>query len=288
MNYEQFICAMLDCTNNNLQEQEIAERQEVLKNNGVVMIGLTIKKTGNIISPVIYLEEYYKKYLAGASVEELSEDLIERSRQTPETLRWDSSQLFDFEQIKDKIIYRLINTEENVKMLSEVPNLPMFDLSIVFYLQISISENENGSILIRNAHLKLWNCSISMLYQLARENTPGICKPVLCRLADFLNANEMYMEEECPILILSNETGINGAAALLYPKMPEHIYEAVGGNYYLLPSSVHEFLIVPEEEEVVPARLTEIVKEVNRTEIAKEEFLSDEIYYFDGDIITKM
>lgn len=89
-------------------------------------------------------------------------------------------------------------------------------------------------------------------------------------------------------MVLSNETGINGAAALLYPKMPEYIYKTVGGNYYLLPSSVHEFLIVPEEKGINPSELIAIVREVNRTEIEKAEFLSDDVYYFNHDIITKM
>ena len=107
-------------------------------------------------------------------------------------------------------------------------------------------------------------------------------------LASDLKKYEEYIDEDCPIRVLSNETGINGAAALLYPKMPEYIYKTVGGNYYLLPSSVHEFLIVPEKKGINPSELVAIVREVNRTEIEKEEFLSDDIYYFNHDIITKM
>lgn len=287
MNYEQFINAMLDCTKNKLQKKETVERQEVLKNNGVVIVGLAIREPKKNIAPVIYLEEYYERYLKGDSVERLSECLIERSKHTPEMLRWDNKKIFDFEQMKDKIIYKLVNTEENEKMLSEVPNLPVLDFSIVFYLQLPISENENGSILIRNAHTDLWKCPISVLYELARENTPRICPPVLCRLTEFLKGYDTYIEG-CPVLVLSNETGLYGASALLYPKILQHIHKEVGGNYYLLPSSVHEFLIVPEENGISPSELAAIVREVNRTEISREEFLSDEIYYFDRNIITKM
>ena len=288
MKYEQFIFEMLECIKKKLPVEECVERQEVLKNNGVVMVGLTIRDQKKVIAPVIYLDEYYRKYLKGDSVENLSEALIERSKCAPEMLQWDYGKIFDFEQMKDKIIYKLINTEENRKMLEEVPNLPMLDFSIVFYLQLPISDTENGSILIRNSHIDLWKCPISILYSLARENTPRLCPPVLCYLTEFLKKYEEYIDEECSVMVLSNETGINGAAALLYPKMPEYIYKTVGGNYYLLPSSVHEFLIVPEEKGINPSELIAIVREVNRTEIEKAEFLSDDIYYFNHDIITKM
>lgn len=186
MKYEQFICEMLECIKKKLPVEECVERQEVLKNNGVVMVGLTIRDQKKVIAPVIYLDEYYRKYLKGDSVENLSEALIERSKCAPEMLKWDYGKVFDFEQMKDKIIYKLINTEENRKMLEEVPNLPILDFSIVFYLQLPISDTENGSILIRNSHIDLWKCPISILYSLARENTPRLCPPVLCYLTEFL------------------------------------------------------------------------------------------------------
>ena len=82
--------------------------------------------------------------------------------------------------------------------------------------------------------------------------------------------------------------GLNGAASLLYPEMPGKIYEHIRKKYYLLPSSIHEFLIVPKTPMINPDNLRRMVKEVNETQIAQEELLSDHIYYFDGNIITKM
>ena len=196
--------------------------------------------------------------------------------------------LLDFSMLKDKIVYKLVNAQENKKLLKEAPNLPLLDFAIVFYLHLPISEAESGTILIRNEHLKLWNCPISRLYEYAKKNTPRICPPMLCPLTALIEAAGEVWEEECPILVLTNETGVYGATAILYQEIPQLIYQEVGGNYYLLPSSIHEFLIVPEREDAVPGELRAIVREVNRTEIAKEEFLSDQIYYFNGEIITKM
>lgn len=288
MNYEQFICAMLECTRNKLFETEVVERQEVLKNNGIVMVGLSIRNLEKNAAPVIYLDEYYNAYLKGRPLEDLSECLVEKSRKTPELPQWERDMLLDFSMLKDKIVYKLVNAQENKKLLKEAPNLPLLDFAIVFYLHLPISEAESGTILIRNEHLKLWNCPISRLYEYAKKNTPRICPPMLCPLTALIEAAGEVWEEECPILVLTNETGVYGATAILYQEIPQLIYQEVGGNYYLLPSSIHEFLIVPEREDAVPGELRAIVREVNRTEIAKEEFLSDQIYYFNGEIITKM
>lgn len=288
MNYEQFICAMLECTRNKLFETEVVERQEVLKNNGIVMVGLSIRNLEKNAAPVIYLDEYYNAYLKGRPLEDLSECLVEKSRKTPELPQWERDMLLDFSLLKDKIVYKLVNAQENEKLLKEAPNLPLLDFAIVFYLHLPISEAESGTILIRNEHLKLWNCPISRLYEYAKKNTPEICPPMLCPLTALIEAAGEVWEEECPIFVLTNETGVYGATAVLYQEIPQLIYQEVGGNYYLLPSSIHEFLIVPEKEDTVPGELRAIVREVNRTEIAKEEFLSDQIYYFNGEIITKM
>jgi hypothetical protein len=111
-----------------------------------------------------------------------------------------------------------------------------------------------------------------------------VLKPLTEFVSQYLNGDV----PESPLLVLSNESGVNGAAAIIYPEVPQRIYEYVGKNYYLLPSSVHELLIVPDDGEVDSLSLREIVREVNQTHIEAEEYLSDDIYYFDGEIITKM
>lgn len=288
MNYEQFICAMLKCTQKKLSESEIVEKQKILKNNGILAVGLTIRKEGEKIAPLVYLEEFYKKYLAGDSVEMLSDFLIEKSRNTPAAPVWNYETFWDFRKIKDQIVYKLVNTKKNENLLKEIPHLPFLDFAVVFYVMIPAAESESCSVLIRNTHMDLWKLPISVLYEYAQKNTPGLCPYIVCPLTDFMKEWGEEDSEECPMLILTNAAGLNGASAILYPGMTKYIYERVRGNYYLLPASIHEFLIIPENSGARPRDLLAMVKEINETQIQKEEFLSDYIYYFDGDIITKM
>ena len=288
MNYEQFICAMLECTKGKLSESEIVEKQEILKNNGVISVGLSVRRTDRKAAPIIYLEEFYEKYLLGASVDNLSDFLLQKSRNTDWVPKCSYEEILDFQKIRNQVVYKLVNTKMNEKLLKDVPNLPVLDFSIVFYWLVSAGESECGSVMIRNAHMNLWKLPISVLYQCAKENTPRLCPYVFSSLTEYLEERTGEVIEGSPLYILSNEMGINGATSLLYPGMPGIIYEKIKGSYYLLPSSVHEFLVVPDTPMIRPGNLRMMVKEVNATQIEAEELLSDHVYYFDGNIITEM
>ena len=288
MDYEQFVCAMLECTKKKLSKTEFVERQEILKNNGVVSVGLVIRDYDKKIAPIVYMEEFYEKYLLGAEVEELCRFFMEKVRNVPEAPFGNCEELKDFRKISHQIVYKLVNAKMNEKLLQEVPNLPILDFAIVFYWMLPSENDECGSVLIRNSHMDLWKLPVSVLYQCAKKNTPKLCPYIFRSLTDYMEEIMGEFVIESPLYILSNEMGVNGASTLLYPGMPEIIRDKLQQNYYLLPSSIHEFLIVPENEFLNRENLRSMVKEVNETHIRREELLSDHIYYFDGDIVTKM
>ncbi len=288
MNYEQFVQEMINCTKKQLSVGEQVEKHSVLKNNGVVLTGLSIRKANESIAPIIYLDEYYERYCEGESIEELSSHLCIQREYAPTPPDWDYRAILDFDEIQNFIVYRLINRDKNEKLLNEIPHLPVFDLAIVFYVIVPSSGEDECSILIRNSHINLWKIPISVLYETARRNTPILYPYVFHPLSDYMNLEGFSEFMESPLWILTNLTGNNGASAILYPRMPKRLYEKLGCTYYVLPSSIHEVLIVPERIEIYPENLRHIVCEVNETQIEKEEVLGDSVYYFDGKNITKM
>lgn len=288
MNFEQFVHTMEVCTKNKVRDDEEVTVQKVAKNNGVVYVGLSIRKKNEAAAPIIYLEPFYQRYLGGISVEELSSFLLCQAEQALGKLPWNYREILDFEKIKHRIVYRLINAKKNENLLKEVPNLPMFDFAIVFYIHITGEEGESASVLIRNSNLQSWGCPISLLYQYAKENTQRIFPCEFGPMQKYLEEERMFPVKHAPLFLLTNTRFLDGAAVILYPGIPGKIYEYLGGNYYLLPSSIHEFLVIPESESICPENLRKMVREANRTQVEEEEFLSDHIYYFNGDIITKM
>ena len=288
MNFEQFILAMMERVKDRLSEETLVERQEILKNNGVRLVGISIRKEGEIAAPIIYMEEYYGEYCAGASIEALTAHLLEILQKVPPLPMYDFEEFFDFDKIKYRIVYKLINAKKNAKLLKKVPNLPILDFAIVFYVMVSVEECESCSILIRNEHMNEWKLPISILYQYAKSNTPRLCPYVIKPLEEMFEESSFDVVPQSSLIVLTNDRNVNGASAILYPDMPKHIFEYVGKNYYLLPSSIHEFLIVSDSDLINPLKLREIVRDINTNLVDREEFLSDNIYYFNGEIITEM
>lgn len=286
MTFEQFVLAVLRCAEERLGKTAVVERQKILKNNGRSAVGIAIRRPGERIAPVFYLEEPYERYCRGESVEQLTQQLLQIFADSPAPPVWDYNGFPDYECVRSRIVYKLVNAQQNERFLEQVPHLRLLDLAVVFYVMIAEETFQNCSVLIRNAHLDLWKIPITELYESARRNTPILCPYILRPLEDFADGGEEL--PDCRTLVLTNRQGVNGAAALLYPQLPKIIGEKVGGNYFLLPSSIHEFLIVPEMEGISAEQLARIVCEVNRTEVSPEDVLSDGIYYFDGHNITEM
>ena len=107
------------------------------------------------------------------------------------------------------MIYKLINARRNQALLKKVPNLPLLDFAIVFYVMIPVNETENCSVLIQNVHMNYWKLPISVLYECAKENTEKLCPYVFRPLSEYV---ENYTGEYIPgseFYILSNEMGLN-------------------------------------------------------------------------------
>lgn len=288
MNYEKFVQEMITCMKGQLSAEEQLEKHNVLKNNGVVFTGISVRRPEECIAPIIYLDRYYERYRSGEKVEDLSKEILVQKKYAPTPPNWNYRAILDFEEIKKYIIFRLIHRERNAKLLQDIPYLPVFDLAIVFYIVIPNSGDDDCSILIRNSHMNLWKVPISVLYEIARRNTPCYYPYVFRPLGDYIQNKSCEDFFESPLWILTNVTGIYGASTILYPKMPKRLYEKLGCSYYLLPSSIHEFLVVPEGAGIYSENLRNIVCEVNETQIEEEEVLADNVYYFDGKNITKM
>lgn len=81
---------------------------------------------------------------------------------------------------------------------------------------------------------------------------------------------------------LTNESRMNGASLLLQEDIRKQVGECLEGNYFVIPSSIHEVLILPDNGIFQVPELNAMVKEVNETQIEREEQLSDKVQFCDG------
>ncbi|MCM1183832.1 MAG: DUF5688 family protein [Roseburia sp.] len=262
--------------------------RDVMKNNGVVLCGLTLRQDDSNISPTIYLNAYYDAYQNGQTtlggiVDEVLE-LYERNRVNRSI---DMRKFLDYEAVRHRIVYKLINTEQNRELLQDIPHIAFHDLSIVFQFLITEECFGSATILIHNAHLKIWNVSVTELYKRARQNTPILNKyeiksmsEVLCELSHGGGAAGGDEKAQIPLYVLSNRSRVHGAACMLYPDLLKDFAEAMGQDIYIIPSSVHEVLLLPADSREEVAYIKEMIQEVNDTQVNAEEVLSYSVYFY--------
>ena len=271
-----------------LGQEYTVELREVQKNNGVLLQGLTIRKGQDNVTPTIYLNAFWEAYEGGVTFAEIIKKIISIYREDGIGRKIDVSFFRDFEKVKEKICFRLVNREKNRELLEKVPYIPLLDLAVCFYYAFDGGGVENGMIPIYRSHLDAWKVTDRELLECAMKNTPALFPyeiiPMQNALEDMIRELPEEMREEilCKIsmVILTNSRKTYGACSILYPGVLERMAKRMGGDFYMIPSSVHEFLLMPREQERGDEELKEMIAEVNRTEVSAEEVLSDHLYLY--------
>lgn len=269
MNYEEFIEVMNREVKAAVGAGVSVRVYEAMKNNGVKRKGLVIGENGANMSPTIYLEDFYSEYQGGSELSDLVESikcLYERVKLADSYPYKDVS---DYQKIKPKILYKLINYEDNMEYLKEVPYEAFFDMAAVPYVMFENPELGNATMQIKNEHLKGWGVDGKTVLSEARRNTPLAQPAELGQLTEY-----MY--------VLTNPERNFGAVTVCYPETLEKVWRYIGEDYYLLPSSIHEFILIPESYGAEAKQLQRIVREINATEVRAEEVLSNRVYYYNG------
>ena len=258
---------------------------EVIKNNSVTLHGISIIVPEINITPNIYLESFFKEYERGMSFEDITERIINVWEREKGHKHFDVEWFRDFEQIKERIAYKLVNYEANRKLLEDVPHVPFLNLAKVFYVTIDCKEFGSGSILVHNNHMESWGVTTEELDELASINTPKMFQAEIMSMAVVMKELMQDVSEEMELLIdnkmfvVTNKDRHYGAAAMCYPNIIKEFAEQKECDLIIIPSSVHEVLILPCEGEDFK-RFKEMVIEVNETALSPEEVLSNSVYIY--------
>ena len=276
-------------------ERETGNRvvvQKINKNNGLVLDGLTILAEGVNVSPTIYLNGFFEEYLSDGAVA-VAKRIIAIYEANKPSKSFDVSFFTDIEKASPKIKMKLINYEKNKELLEQVPHIRFLDLAIVFMVVLK-SDCDNGfaSILIQNHHLSFWNMDAEDLYKLAMENTADDFEIIPMRsiveaVWDKESANNILYNVEMEMSILTNHSRLHGAVGIIHKEiLNQYMKETRADKVWIIPSSIHETLLIPCDLMPDMEYVKGMVKEVNATQVQPEEILSDNVYVYDGNEIT--
>lgn len=262
--------------------------QEVTKNNGVILQGLVILAENRNVSPTIYLNSFLNAYESGMPLAEIVRRILQIYREDSPREDVDMSFFREYGRVKDRICYKLLNREKNRVLLERAPHIDFLDLSICFYYAYNGSVLGTGSILIHNNHMDMWACTTTDLLKAAQENTPRIfpweirsMEELLMELAGAELGEGLPPGQDLPMYVLSNSQRVQGAACILYPGLLDHLAKEMKSSFYILPSSVHETILLRDGGIEDTEALRNMVAEVNATQVEPEELLSDNLYYYD-------
>ena len=272
------------------------ELREVPKNNGVVLHGMLIVSKERNVIPTIYLDTFWEAYEGGMTFAEVVRRLAEIYRKETCRKNIDMDFFKDFTRVKDRICYRLVGKRANKAMLTDIPHIDYLDLAVCFFYAYQGPELGEGTILIHNSHMELWGTNTLELLQLAEKNTPRLFPPRVFYMEEMLDdllreagSEERIAVGECkvfleniPMRVLSNDRKNQGATCLLYDGVLEQQAVRYGGSFYILPSSIHEIIMLPDSGNESAEMLRLMIHDVNRTQVSPEEVLSDSLYYYDA------
>lgn len=276
------------------QEYDVCVR-EVPKNNGVSLQGIAIGKKEEKVMPILYLEDLWGEYQEGRELEGIISEVLDRyvdslSMELPDAERYN-----DFEKIKSGICFRLFGRENNEEFLKGVPYMEFLDMAVCFYYADEANqEGLNKLLTVNNALMERWGTDIDELFRLASENTPrifpGECRPLEQLITKIMWPDMGGSEEELssslfegsPMLVLCNDKRQYGAACILYPGVLEAVAENEKNGFYIIPSSVHEIILVRDTGEGTADRLKDMIHQVNREVVEPEDVLTDSLYYYDA------
>ena len=286
MEIDRFAERLCDALERDLGDGYHVERRQVRKNNGVVLEGLLVFSPDQNLAPTIYLDSFLEAYRSGMTFQEVVRKMLAAIGESAARGNVDTDFFRCFDKVRDRICYRLIGRKGNEGMLEDVPHIEFLDLALCFFYAYHDEVLGEGAVLVHESHRQMWGTATAELLKLAERNTPKLF-PWSKRSID-----SMVTEAACkdggqgedslnmPISVLSNGKGLYGAACMVYPGVLEALGAEEGRGFYIIPSSVHEVLLLGDTGGEEPRMLRQIIEEINHTHLAPEEVLSDNLYYY--------
>lgn len=265
------------------------EIREIEKLNGNRLTGITICKPGCNISPQIYMDPFYRQYSDGrepdAVLKEIAELHLEHEKNNLD-MEW----IRDYEQVKKHVIPKLISEKWNTELLKTTPHKKIEDLAVIYNILLDEKGLEHATIRITNGMLSAWNgVTVEELHKQAISNLPKLLPSKLESMSEVLagaygeDINEMMPEEDF-LFCLSNAENIGGAAAVLDEKMMQRIAKRFNNKFLIIPSSIHEVLILrTDEEKISIPEIEALIENVNNSDVSPCERLGLHPYkYVEG------
>lgn len=295
MNYERFTYIYIRALNSCLADENVSITRDVYIKVNKKLDGISVKFPHLQLQPIIYLNHKYMRFLEGYSIEQIVDESVEYlmniSRNAPQIAD------ISYEEAKKNLYCVVINAELNKELLRDVPHENFNDLAVIAKYRAAT----NVSFIVKNDMCQYLHMTSQEVMEQAHYNTEKQnfeCRNLTEAVCDIMKKNELpdeyikdfisMQEINCPMYVLSNESRDEGAVVLTSKAAMQDAYKRIKEEYsdmnnlYVLTSSRHEVLLVPDSVIENIEDLKEMHIEVQNTELSCSDRLSNNIYMYDG------
>ena len=259
---------------------EITE-QKVLKVNRE-LDAVALRPVGSNAAPQLYLNDLYRDHERGRDVATSAGEVAAAMERQLESMPEYPEMSHDY--LTRNLYLSVMNREMNGDYLSDIPFQEMEDLAVVPRVMVADAPDGVSSCVVTRDMMEAYGFSEKELFDTARANMDT--KEYLCRSLEQMILGPVFgdvpPEPGAMAYVLTNLSGIDGAAAILSDKAMAQARREVGEDFFILPSSRHEVILVPRSSPLSVGELADMVKSVNQTVLEREDLLSDHIYRYNS------
>lgn len=260
---------------------------EVNKLQGQSYSGITIRPETSEVGITVGLESYYQNFAEGRSMDSIVSLIAENAEyHLADVPQFDKRELMDYEAMKQHLTVQLVGKDSNAEMLKTVPHQDMEDMAVVYRFALQQTEDGTASILVNNRMMESYGITQEQLHTDAVENAamnyPATIRNMNEVIAEMMGGMFPMPDDPAPMYVATNDNAFHGAGVMTYPDFMEQATEKLGGSFYILPSSIHEVIMVPDDFQMKAQELKAMVTEVNGSEVTPAERLTDNVYHYDA------
>ena len=303
MDYENFKEELIDGIKEDLyhkgfEDMSVREQGMVNKLNGGYD-GIVITPADSNIGVTLNANALFEAYEDGAPLDQVIDKAVRTAVNGIENQpQVDVASLTDYEQMKDKLVMEVVSTETNQDMLQNIPHDEIEDMSVVYRFVLDSNEDGRASILVTNNLIETMGITHEQLHADAMENAPKIKPAVITGMSEVMAEMMGVSVEDLAMMGMPADPAneqmyvatvpdkVNGAGIIAYQDFMDKAAEVVGNgepkDFFILPSSRHEILVVPDNGEMSLSDLEAMVKEVNANEVSPQDKLTDSVYHYDS------
>ena len=295
MDFEEFKSELMDLVTKEVNDrglEDISMKFDSINSPDGMTDRLIVSLGESKMSMAFRLKEIFRDVNEGESLDHAVYKIvntIEANIDVVKTKEGDvKSFITDYEQVKDHTYLRLIPGDSPI--LAETPHRMIEDMALVVNIHLVNFSDENGRscVVISRPLMEMYGIDEKQLFADAEknslENEPIVFTPLGDMIKSLIEAEELPSPEEAGIVtyIATNKSGFQGASIAAYPEFAQKAAETIGGSFYMLPSSVHEFILIKDDGKPNARDLNKMIKNVNETVLEPRDLLSNQCYHYDA------